>query len=134
MNAAIPTAILSMAGQSIWVDNITRAMLRGTLQRYVAEWSVVGLTSNPTIFAKAIAGSSDYDAQVAELSARGMNEEEIFFALALVGLQLAWQVTTLDITDAKNCLFRFRSNRDVGIALFLGLAADTLLSWWSGFA
>lgn len=57
-----------------------------------------------------------------------------FFALALVGLQLAWQVTTLDITDAKNCLFRFRSNRDVGIALFLGLAADTLLSWWSGFA
>ena len=89
MNAAIPTAILSMAGQSIWVDNITRAMLRGTLQRYVAEWSVVGLTSNPTIFAKAIAGSSDYDAQVAELSARGMNEEEIFFALALEDLTAA---------------------------------------------
>ena len=49
-----PTAVLSMAGQSIWLDNITRAMLGGQLQRYIAEWSVVGLTSNPTIFAKAM--------------------------------------------------------------------------------
>ncbi len=57
-----------------------------------------------------------------------------FLALALVGLQLSWQVSTLDITDSANCLRRFRSNRDVGFALFLGLAADTLLSWWSGFA
>lgn len=57
-----------------------------------------------------------------------------FLALALVGLQLAWQVSTLDINDSANCLRRFRSNRDVGFALFLGLAADTLLSWWSGFA
>jgi 4-hydroxybenzoate polyprenyltransferase len=57
-----------------------------------------------------------------------------FLTLALVGLQLAWQVSTLNIDDPKNCLRRFRSNRDVGIALFLGLAADMLLSWWSGFA
>jgi 4-hydroxybenzoate polyprenyltransferase len=57
-----------------------------------------------------------------------------FLTLALVGLQLAWQVSTLDITDGKNCLRRFRSNRDVGTAIFLGLAADMLLSWWSGFS
>jgi 4-hydroxybenzoate polyprenyltransferase len=57
-----------------------------------------------------------------------------FLALALVGLQLSWQVSTLDVSDAKNCLRRFRSNRDVGFAIFLGLVADTLLSWWSGFA
>jgi 4-hydroxybenzoate polyprenyltransferase len=47
---------------------------------------------------------------------------------------LAWQVSTLDVNDPANCLRRFRSNRDVGFAIFLGLAADTLLSWWSGFA
>lgn len=57
-----------------------------------------------------------------------------FLALALVGLQLAWQVSTLDTRDAQNCLWRFRSNRDVGAALFLGLAADMLLSWWSGLS
>lgn len=57
-----------------------------------------------------------------------------FLALALVALQLAWQVTSLDINDATNCLWRFRSNRDVGAALFLGLVADMLLSWWSGLS
>lgn len=59
----------------------------------------------------------------------------IFYtALALISLQLAWQVTTLDITDAGNCLRRFRSNRDVGIALFLGLVADMALSRFAGLA
>ncbi|MFM8639590.1 MAG: transaldolase [Planctomycetota bacterium] len=89
MPNAVPTAVLSMAGQSIWIDNITRAMLGGALQKYIAEWSVVGLTSNPTIFAKAIAGSKDYDAQIAELSAKGLGEEEAFFELALADLARA---------------------------------------------
>jgi transaldolase len=89
MPNAVPTAVLSMAGQSIWIDNITRAMLGGQLQQYIAEWSVVGLTSNPTIFAKAIAGSSDYDAQVAALAAKGMGEEAVFFELALADLTRA---------------------------------------------
>ena len=89
MPNAVPTAVLSMAGQSIWIDNITRAMLGGQLQRFIAEWSVVGLTSNPTIFAKAIAGSKDYDAQVAELASKGMGDEEIFFELALADLTRA---------------------------------------------
>ncbi len=55
-----------------------------------------------------------------------------FIALALVALHLAWQVATLDITDADNCLKRFRSNRDVGFILFGGLFADLGLTWWAG--
>ncbi len=64
------TSLLSIAGQSIWVDNITRTMLSsGRLAEYIRDWSVVGLTSNPTIFEKAIAGSNDYDSQIRELLA-----------------------------------------------------------------
>jgi len=57
-----------------------------------------------------------------------------FFGVALVGLQMAWQVTTLDIKDPQNCLRRFRANRDVGAAIFLALALDTLISWWAGMS
>lgn len=55
-----------------------------------------------------------------------------FLSVTLVFLQMSWQVATLDIRDASNCLWRFRSNRDVGIAVFLGLLADTALSWFAG--
>jgi len=57
-----------------------------------------------------------------------------FFGVALVTLQLAWQVTTLDIRNPANCLRRFRSNRDVGAAIFLALVIDMLLSWWAGLS
>ena len=57
-----------------------------------------------------------------------------FFGVALVGLQMTWQVSTLDTTDPKNCLRRFRANRDVGAAIFLALLSDTLLSWWAGLS
>ena len=57
-----------------------------------------------------------------------------YTSLALIALQLAWQVTTLDTTDARNCLRRFRSNRDVGFALFLGLVADMVLSRIAGLS
>ena len=55
-----------------------------------------------------------------------------FIALALIGLQLAWQVTTLDTDDAQGCLRRFRSNRHVGWALFLGLVVDMALTAVTG--
>ncbi len=59
------TAALHALGQSLWLDNITRALLdSGTLQRYIDEWSVTGLTSNPTIFDHALKGSADYDADI----------------------------------------------------------------------
>ena len=51
-----------------------------------------------------------------------------FLALALAGVQLAWQVATLDMADAGNCLARFKSNRLVGWLLFLGLVADMALA------
>ncbi len=77
-------------GQSLWVDNITRTMLDdGTLARYIDELSVTGLTSNPTIFDKAIGGGSAYDDQVAELSERGLEGEELFFELAITDLRRA---------------------------------------------
>lgn len=55
-----------------------------------------------------------------------------FVALAAIGLHFAWQVHGLDIDNAANCLRRFRSNRDVGLILFAGLALDMLVSWASG--
>jgi len=55
-----------------------------------------------------------------------------FLAVALVFLQMSWQVATLDIHDSANCLRRFQSNRDVGLAVFLGLLADKALSWFAG--
>jgi 4-hydroxybenzoate polyprenyltransferase len=55
-----------------------------------------------------------------------------FSAVVLASLQMAWQVMTLDIRDPKNCLRRFRSNRDVGMVIFLGLVADMALSWLAG--
>ena len=64
-----PTAKLHEVGQSLWLDNITRPMLDdGTLERYIDELSVTGLTSNPTIFDKAISGGEAYDEQIAELA------------------------------------------------------------------
>jgi transaldolase len=77
-------------GQSLWLDNITRDMLdEGTMARYIAELSVTGLTSNPTIFEHAIGAGSSYDAQIAELARQGKSGEELFFALALRDLTRA---------------------------------------------
>jgi transaldolase len=78
------TATLAELGQSLWVDNITRTMLdEGILARYLRELSVTGLTSNPTIFDKAIGGGEAYDEQIAELAERGLDGEQLFFELAL---------------------------------------------------
>src|SRR6185295_9430014 len=85
-----PTQQLHDLGQSLWVDNITRTMLDdGTLASYIADYSVTGLTSNPTIFDKAIGGGSAYDDQVAELTEQGLEGEELFFELALTDLRRA---------------------------------------------
>jgi transaldolase len=87
MNAATR---LHDAGQSLWLDNITRALLTsGTLARYIADLAVTGLTSNPTIFDKALTGSGDYDEQIRSLLAAGTEGEELFFELALVDLTKA---------------------------------------------
>ena len=84
------TQALHDLGQSLWVDNITRRMLDDrTLAHYVEELSVTGLTSNPTIFDKAITSGDDYDEQIAELRDRGLEDEQLFFELAITDLRRA---------------------------------------------
>src|SRR4051812_21239984 len=84
------TQLLHNLGQSIWLDNITRDLLQtGMLQRYIDEFSVTGLTSNPTIFEHAIKNSSSYDVPIREKLANGKSGEELFFELALEDLTRA---------------------------------------------
>ncbi len=84
------TQLLHDAGQSLWLDNITRALLAsGGLRRYLDELSITGLTSNPTIFDHAIKNSHDYDAAIREKTAAGTSGEGLFFELALEDLTRA---------------------------------------------
>ena len=77
-------------GQSIWLDNITRTLLdSGTLQKYIAELSVTGLTSNPTIFDHAFRNGTAYDAAICEKMQNGKSGEALFFELALEDLSRA---------------------------------------------
>jgi transaldolase len=84
------TQLLHDLGQSLWLDNITRDLLdSGTLKKYIAELSVTGLTSNPTIFDHAIKNSTHYDATIREKLGQGKSGEELFFELALEDLTRA---------------------------------------------
>jgi transaldolase len=75
---------LHEAGQSVWLDSISRDMLEnGTLARYVSDLSVTGLTSNPTIFERAIASTDRYDPAIRSRLEDGLSPEELFFAFAL---------------------------------------------------
>ena len=79
---------LQATGQRVWLDNISRELLNnGTLSRYIAELSVTGLTSNPTIFERAISRSDVYDDAIATSAALGASDESIFFDLALADLK-----------------------------------------------
>ena len=77
-------------GQRLWLDNITRDLLQsGTLARYIADLSVTGLTSNPTIFERAISSGDAYDEAIQRLAGLGLSSEGIFFELALQDLMRA---------------------------------------------
>ncbi len=81
------TQKLHEMGQSLWLDNITRGLLTsGTLRRYIQEFSVTGLTSNPTIFDHAIKNSPDYDDAIRQKLKEGKSGEALFFELALEDL------------------------------------------------
>jgi transaldolase len=87
MNA---TQLLRSLGQSLWLDNITRALLNdGTLKRYINDLSVTGLTSNPTIFDHAVTNSSAYDGAIRAASAKGKSGEDLFFDLPSATLKQA---------------------------------------------
>jgi transaldolase len=111
------TQLLHNMGQSIWLDNITRDLLEsGTLQRYVDELSVTGLTSNPTIFDHAIKNSSAYDAAIRDELAKGKSGEALFFELALA-----------DVTRAAD-LFRPIHNKTNGVDGWVSLEVSPLLA------
>lgn len=77
-------------GQSLWLDNITRALLTsGTLSRYIKECAVTGLTSNPTIFDQAIKNAGLYDDAIRKKVIEGKSGEALFFELALEDLTQA---------------------------------------------
>lgn len=86
---------LARAGQSIWIDFIRRALLdSGELDRLVREDGVAGVTSNPTIFEKAIGGSVDYDAQIRRVLSEepGIDPHQLFERLALDDIRAACDV------------------------------------------
>jgi len=112
------TQALHNLGQSIWLDNITRDLLTsGTLQRYIDEYRVTGLTSNPTIFEQAIKNSAAYDAAAHEMLDRGVSGEELFFALALD-----------DLGKAAD-LFRQIHERTDGVDGWVSLEVSPLLAY-----
>lgn len=113
MNA---TKQLHDLGQSIWLDNITRDLMSsGTLKRYIDEWSVTGLTSNPTIFNLAIKGSAAYDDSIREGVKAGKSGEDLFFDLALA-----------DVSAAAD-LFRSVFERTSGVDGWASLEVSPLL-------
>jgi transaldolase len=112
------TQLLHNLGQSIWLDNITRDLLNsGTLERYVTELSVTGLTSNPTIFDHAITNSVAYDSAIRETMGKGKSGEPLFFDLALE-----------DITRAA-ALFRPVFDRTDGVDGWVSLEVSPLLAY-----
>jgi transaldolase len=113
-----PTRALSELGQSLWLDNITRDLLEsGTLERYIDELSVTGLTSNPTIFDNAISRSASYDGEIARLGRAGLSGEPLLFELALQ-----------DITRAAE-LFAPVHRRTAGFDGFASLEVSPLLAY-----
>ena len=111
------TQLLHNLGQSLWLDNITRDLINtGTLNRYIDELSVTGLTSNPTIFDHAIKNSSSYDAAIRKKLDEGKSGEELFFELALE-----------DLTRAAD-LFRPVFDRTNGVDGWVSLEVSPLLA------
>ena len=95
MTENTPTAALSTLGVSIWLDDLSRERITsGGLGKLIAERNIVGVTTNPTIFASALAKGEAYDAQVAELAAAGKSVTEAVF-----------EITTTDVANASD-IFR----------------------------
>src|ERR1700743_827634 len=83
-----PLEGLSGLGQSVWIDNLSRESIRGGhLKELIDDYSVVGATSNPTIFQKAMSPGDAYDEQLSELAGKGVDLESSFWALAQQDIQ-----------------------------------------------
>ncbi len=116
-SAVKPTGRLHHLGQSLWLDGISRHLLTThTLERYIDELSVTGVTSNTTIFAGALRKSSAYDAPIAAGARRGSSTEEVFFDIALE-----------DLTQAAD-LLRSIYERSAGVDGWVSLEAAPRLA------
>jgi transaldolase/glucose-6-phosphate isomerase len=112
-----PLAQLAKAGQSVWYDQMERKLVSsGKLQQLIDRDDLRGLTSNPTIFEKAIGGSMDYDGQLGSLAAKGMSREDIYDELVIE-----------DIGDAAD-VFRKVYDRTKGLDGFVSLEVSPLLA------
>ena len=112
------TQLLHNLGQSLWLDNITRDLLTsGTLKQYIAELSLTGLTSNPTIFDHAIKNSDAYDAEIHADLANGRTPESAFFDAAVE-----------DIARAAD-LFRPTFDKTNGVDGWVSLEVSPLLAY-----
>jgi transaldolase len=112
------TQALHDLGQSLWLDNITRDLLdKGTLQHYIDDLSITGLTSNPTIFDLAIKKSPTYDADIAEGLRKGEAREALFFDVALD-----------DLTRAAD-MFRPVYDQTKGVDGWVSLEVSPLLAY-----
>ncbi|MEA2313648.1 MAG: transaldolase [Solirubrobacteraceae bacterium] len=115
---APPLQRLSELGQSVWIDNLSRESTRGAhLQQLIDEYSVVGATSNPTIFQKAMTAGSAYDEQLHELAAEEKDVEETF-----------WTLAEQDIRDACD-LFRAVWDGGGGRDGYVSLEVDPRLAY-----
>jgi len=112
------TQKLHAAGQSLWLDNITRDLVSsGTLKRYIDTLSVTGLTSNPTIFDHAVSKSAAYDSDIQAMTKSGVATEDLFFRLAIADLQQAAD------------LFRPIHDRTAGVDGWVSLEVSPLLAY-----
>jgi transaldolase len=111
------TERLHALGQSLWLDNITRDLLTsGTLQRYISELSVTGLTSNPSIFDHAITHSRAYDEEIRSQATTGKTGEALFIELAIQ-----------DLTHAAD-MFAPIHRRTAGVDGWVSLEVSPLLA------
>ncbi|MBO1269848.1 transaldolase [Arthrobacter cavernae] len=118
MTDVTPTAQLSAAGVSIWLDDLSRERLSsGSLQKLIDEKNVVGVTTNPSIFQAAITSGKDYEAKIAELAARGASVEETIF-----------EITTADVADACD-LFAPIAAATNGVDGRVSIEVDPRLAW-----
>lgn len=119
MTDTTPTAQLSAAGVSIWLDDLSRERIKtGGLQKIIAEKNVVGVTTNPTIFATALSKGEAYDEQVRQLAAAGLDVTDAVF-----------EITTDDVAEASDIFAEvFESSNGVdgrvSIEVEPGLAHD----------
>jgi transaldolase len=118
MAIAHSTHALQRVGQSLWLDNITRGMLDdGTLDRYIRDLSVTGLTSNPSIYNAAVKNTAFYDTAIAAKVKQGLAGEKLFFELAIE-----------DLTRAADC-FRPIHDRTGGVDGWVSLEVSPLLAY-----